>query len=87
MITPRQETSRSRSQVLAEDVPDGSFGGARVVARPRRSHDEPLPDPLAAEHWQQLLDALTRPHTPSNRHAVTPGMCQPAPATAPRRAA
>lgn len=85
MITPRQETSRS--QVLAEDVPDGSFGGARVVARPRRSHDEPLPDPLAAEHWQQLLDALTRPHTPSNRPAVTPGMCNPNPAVSNRKAA
>lgn len=84
---PRQETSRS--QPLAEDIPDGSFGGARV--KPRRSHDEPGPDPLAAEHWQQLLDALTAPHTPSNRNAVTPGMCQPSPApataTAPRRAA
>jgi hypothetical protein len=44
-------------RLLAEAVPDGTFGGART-REPKR---KPGPDPRAAEHRAALEAALRRP--------------------------
>jgi hypothetical protein len=46
-------------RLLAEGVPDGTFGGART-REPKR---KPGPDPRAAEHRAALEAALRRPAT------------------------
>lgn len=47
-------------RLLAEEIPDGSFGGARPL-RPSAAHPicrDPQPDPQAADHVADLLAAL-----------------------------
>lgn len=44
-------------RLLAEGVPDGTFGGARTK-KPKR---KPGPDPRAAEHRAALEAALRQP--------------------------
>ncbi|MFE2747348.1 hypothetical protein ACFXKX_23970 [Streptomyces scopuliridis] len=54
--------------LLAESVPDGTFGGARPTREQRKAPAPRTPDPKAAEHYA-ALDAATsrrRPRTPTN---------------------
>ncbi|MET9956668.1 hypothetical protein ABZ135_34690 [Streptomyces sp. NPDC006339] len=47
-------------RLLAEAVPDGTFGGART-----KTKRKPGPDPKAAEHRAALEAAIRRPRTPA----------------------
>ncbi|MEC4016033.1 hypothetical protein [Streptomyces sp. H27-D2] len=49
-------------RLMAESVPDGTFGGSRPVQRPPRAATAELrgPDPRAAEHVAVLEAALNR---------------------------
>ena len=62
-------------RLLAEGVPDGTFGGARPTPKERRrvAVAVPGPDPLAAEHCRELLAALAeKPRPVRHLHAVPP---------------
>ncbi|MFE1437131.1 hypothetical protein [Streptomyces sp. NPDC058739] len=43
-------------QLIAEGVPDGTFGGAR--SRSTRRKKRPTPDPAAGRHLADLADAI-----------------------------
>ncbi|MFE9886259.1 hypothetical protein [Streptomyces scopuliridis] len=52
----------------AEEWPDGTFGGARLVpGQPSEPIRIPRPDPHAAEHVAELVAALHRRRTPPRR--------------------
>lgn len=58
-------------RLLAEAVPDGTFGGPRQA----RDHMQPPPDPLAAEHCRELLAALAeKPRPVRHLRAVPPSV-------------
>jgi hypothetical protein len=54
-------------RLLAEAVPDGTFGGARTLTRHQPTQPARRgPDPLAAEHYAALADAIgCRRRTPA----------------------
>lgn len=45
-------------RLLAETVPDGTFGGARTLRRHQPKQPARGPDPKAAEHYAALADAI-----------------------------
>lgn len=55
-------TADQLAALLAEAVPDGTFGGARVLRLHRDSKPQPKqPDPRAAEHRAALEAAIRQP--------------------------
>lgn len=45
-------------RLLAEAVPDGTFGGARTLRRHQPKQPARQPDPKAAEHYAELAAVL-----------------------------
>jgi hypothetical protein len=53
-------------RLLAESVPDGTFGGARTLTRHQPKTPARTPDPQAAEHYAALAEAIgCRRRTPA----------------------
>jgi hypothetical protein len=45
-------------RLLAEAIPDGTFGGARTLTRHQPTQPARTPDPQAAEHYAELAAVL-----------------------------
>lgn len=58
--------------LLAEAVPDGTFGGARTLRRDRPKNPPRKPDPRAAEHYAELAEAISRRRSPRPEPLCTP---------------
>ncbi|MFE9886831.1 hypothetical protein [Streptomyces scopuliridis] len=53
--------SADLERLLAEGVPDGTFGGARTLRSSKAKPKPAGPDPRAAEHRAALEAAIRRP--------------------------
>ncbi|MFK0182017.1 hypothetical protein ACIQVR_39405 [Streptomyces xanthochromogenes] len=52
-------------RLMAEGVPDGTFGASRPAQARVKAKRTSGPDPRAAEHRAALLAALSRKHRPA----------------------